>query len=125
VTDDEVVVGAASNWLLALALKDLRQRTQNGLAWPEFGRAVVEVLAAAAAVPAPPNLPMSDNGHAFERMSPAGRMVSVAAAAEHVGKSERHIRRLVSSGQVRGRRVGQRTHLVDLESLRTVLRRAS
>lgn len=51
--------------------------------------------------------------------------VGVAEAAATCGRSERHVRRLASSGSVRAKRVGLRSWLVDIDSLKNVLRRTA
>ena len=58
---------------------------------------------------------------------PVGKLSSsswlgVMDAAARTGMSERHVRRLASSGRVVAHRVGRRTWVVDIESLENVLR---
>lgn len=48
--------------------------------------------------------------------------VGVMDAATRTGRSERQVRRLASSGRVIAKRIGNRSWLVDIESLENVLR---
>ncbi|MEO5313184.1 helix-turn-helix domain-containing protein [Pseudarthrobacter sp. CC12] len=52
----------------------------------------------------------------------SAQWLGVMDAAARTGMSERHIRRLASTGRVVARRVGRRNWVVDIDSLENVLR---
>jgi len=50
------------------------------------------------------------------------RLASIAEAAEHIGTSERTVRRYIAAGRLAGYRVGPRLIRVDLAQLDAMLR---
>ena len=125
---DELLHGEVAEQLLRSLLRDTTvQVRRNGATVPEWLAPVCEALQAAAACEPPPalNSLMSATGHAPGTVSRVGQELPIREAAEHVGRSERHVRRLCESGRVRASRIGNRVWLVDLESLQNVLGRAA
>lgn len=117
--------GEPAHAVLRALVRDLTAQTTNGKAVPPWAQPVCEALARAAEVPAPD---MSATGHAFGSVLGMGSspgLVPVSEAARLVGRGERHVRRLAASGRVVHQRVGERTLLVDVESLRNVLGRTA
>lgn len=54
--------------------------------------------------------------------TPTRRPASIAEAAEHIGTSERTVRRYIADGRLTGYRVGPRLIRVDLDELDNLLR---
>lgn len=111
--DDPAVARA----VLRCLMRDLRRQVQNGLPVPTWAREVLAELAAVAEVEGP------DIGTPVANVVVMSQMVSIADAAAVVEASEEYVRRLVRTGRVLGRRVGARAWLVDLDSLKGVMRR--
>ena len=115
----------AAGWLLRIAMRSAHgQVRRNGVTLPEWVEPVLVELAERADVMAPE---MSAGGHAVATVgsSPWTGFVPIAEAAALVDRSRRHVSRLANAGRVRSRRVGKGPYEVDVDSLRSVLRRAS
>lgn len=104
-----------------------RDRRRNG----QEGRAVLpsrellEALAEVADASLPDLIVGSASGTTLASVGDVrDAMITAAAAADLVGKSESYVRRLARSHRVRGRKVGT-TWLVDPESLKSVLSRSA
>jgi hypothetical protein len=110
---DEPAVARA---VLRCLMRDLRRQVQNGLPVPAWAEEVMAGLAAVAEVESPAI------GTPVANVVVMSQMVSIAEAAAAVNASEEYVRRLARTGRVLGRRVGARTWLVDLDSLKGVMR---
>ena len=51
-----------------------------------------------------------------------GQLISLDAVAEEIGISKRSVRRLVSTGELRAFKIGERTVRVDTDDIAAVLR---
>lgn len=121
---DELLRGRVAYGAMTAILRSLTsQLRSNGEPIPDWGKPVLEALSVAAGVPLPPSV-VSVIGRPVGRVD-VTNWLTVQAAAELVKRTDRHVRRLALSGQVRARRVGGRVWLVDLDSLRGVLERSN
>lgn len=116
------LTSTSADWLYRAMMRDLRLQTRNGLAMPPFAEEVLRWLAGLADRPEPT---MSSTRQAIAILVPGGHdtYVSVAEAADLVGVTGRTVQRLARSGEIRARRLGNRTWLVDIGSLQNVLRK--
>jgi len=121
---EELLRGRVAYGAMTVIFRYLRgQLKEKGTPFPVWAKPVLEALSEAAGLPSPDGL-MSDSGRPVERVD-STNWLTVRAAAELVKRTDRHVRRLALSGQVRARRVGGRVWLVDLDSLRGVLERSN
>ena len=117
------VRGAVAAAVYNSVSRDLRARLNAGGGVPAWAVPVLQGLAVAAEfVPEPELMSVMGRGVATMDVSP---MVTVKVAALQVHRTERHVRRLCSSGAVIARRAGERTWLVDLASLQNVIGRSN
>lgn len=122
---ERLLVGPAAR-AAAVALQDhLTRHARNGGAMPDWAVPLMRELAIAADADLP-HLPvvMSATGHANDTLAESS-WVTVAVAADLAGCTERHARRLAAAGRVRARRLGERTWVIDIDSLKRVLRRTA
>lgn len=116
---DRLVRGDVAAWVGRSLIRDMtRQLRSNGKRPPTFAAELLEMLSEAAGERLP--VDMSAIGHPVENVS-VGTWIGVPEAARWAGRSQRHVRRMAAAGEVRARRVGERTWLVELESLLGVL----
>jgi hypothetical protein len=108
---------AVAEWLLKLAVRELRSHVRNGGALVPAVRKAMEGLAAAA------DVELDGAGSASRTAPDSVGLVTAHEAAALVGVSDRYIQRLARDGRVRCRWVG--VWLVDVESVRSVLRRTT
>lgn len=94
---------------------------ENGVGVQVWALPIYRALQEASGVDLAPAAVASVIGRAPVRMR-ATNWVGVMEAATRTGRSERHVRRLASSGRVIAKRIGNRSWLVDIESLENVLR---
>jgi hypothetical protein len=117
----ELLRGEVAGAVMRSVLRDLTLQQRNGRTLPRWPEPVLRALAEAAGVSLSPVV-LSAIGPAIGTIDPS-EWVTVAVAAERVGRSERQIRRLASARKVLARRVGARSWLIDFDSLSNVLRK--
>ncbi|GAA0426613.1 helix-turn-helix domain-containing protein [Leifsonia naganoensis] len=114
----ELLHGEVAHGVWRSLMRDWTVRMkQNGVPMPWYAQQVLEALAQEANVPLP-----SAIGRPVVTVE-VTNWVSVREAAETVKRSERQITRLANEGKVRARRVNERSWLIDLDSLRSVMER--
>lgn len=103
--------------------RDVTQLVRNGMPVPSWAKRVLQFLATIADEPAAG----SDSGTAHGTVEATDRlhMVPTAEAAADLGVSDTYVRRLAREGRIRATRINERAWVVDLDSLRAVIRRAA
>lgn len=97
------------------------QLRDYGKPFPNWALPVLQALSEASGDPLHPSV-LAAIGPPIGRIE-STNWVTVRAAAEASGRSERQIRRLAEAGRVRADRVGERVWRIDLESLKNVIDR--
>lgn len=110
----------AAAWALRVLVEYTNRLHRNGLADPPHAGEIFRLLATFADV----EPPMSSASGTTAGNVVDGVRHTVAAAAEIAQCSPSYVRRLARKGQIRCRRVGATTWLIDTDSLLTVLRKA-
>lgn len=123
---DDLLRGQVARGVMRSLSRDLTQQLRwNGRTVPPWAAVVMAALQEASGEPLSPAV-MSAIGRPVVTVGLAeARWVTTREAAQLTGRTERHIRRLASNGQVRARRIGKRTWQVDLDSLTNVLGRTA
>jgi hypothetical protein len=121
---DDLLRGEVAYAAMRSIIRDLVPQSRNlRKDLPAWAVPVLEALAAAAGEPVPAGV-RSVIGRAPAIVELVD-WITVKEASGRSGKSERHIRRLAASGRVRNKRVGERSWLIDSDSLINVLRRTA
>ena len=121
-TLDELITGPVAVAVLRSLMRDQeRQMRVNGVGVQRWTLPVYRALQDAAGQQLSGSARVAFIGRAAESVGSA-QWLGVMDAAARTGMSERHIRRLASTGRVVARRVGRRNWVVDIDSLENVLR---
>jgi hypothetical protein len=119
---DELISGPVAVAVLRSLMRDQeRQMRVNGVGVQQWTLPVYRALQDAAGRQLPVSARVAYIGPPVGKLS-SSSWLGVMDAAARTGMSERHIRRLASSGRVVARRVGRRNWVVDIDSLENVLR---
>lgn len=119
---EELITGPVADAVLRALMRDQAQQGRvNGAGVPRWALPVYKALQDAAGRDLSRPALMAVKGPPIGRLS-SSSWLGVMDAAARTGMSERHIRRLASSGRVVARRVGRRNWVVDIDSLENVLR---
>ena len=120
---DALVRGPIAAAVLRSLMRDqMRQMRENGAGVQTWTLPVFKALQEASGVATERTALVSVTGRGIGRLN-SSSWVGVMEAATRTQRSERQIRRLAASGRVIAKRLGNRSRLIDIESLENVLRR--